>query len=80
MLANGGIVVMTENTMTEMDKLAHLLEHWQGHNNDHAANYRSWAKKARQAGLAETAALLNEAARATDSITEMFAKAGASIG
>lgn len=64
-----------EHNLTDMDKLAHLLEHWQGHNTDHVTDYRDWAEKAGAAGKAETADLLRQAAEATDRVTSLFAQA-----
>lgn len=72
---------MSEGTqLSDMAKLAHLLEHWQSHNNDHAGNYREWADKARRDGKTEAAGMLQEAADLTDRITELFAKAKGSMG
>ena len=65
----------TDKKLTEMDKLAHLLDHWQEHNADHAANYRTWAGKAEAEGNEAAAALLREAAEATDRITDLFIRA-----
>ena len=62
-------------TLTEMDKLAKLLDHWQDHNRDHVSNYRSWADKAAAQGQAEAAEYLNQAAEATDKVTALFALA-----
>jgi rubrerythrin len=66
---------MAEKTMTDMDKLAHLLEHWREHNDEHAANYNSWADKADREGKQKAAALLRQAAEATTRISDLFAKA-----
>ena len=57
-----------------------LLEHWIGHNDDHAESYRNWADKARAEGLGEAAGLLEEAAEATLAITETFRQAAQVIG
>jgi rubrerythrin len=62
--------------MTDTDKLAHLLDHWQEHNREHSANYASWADKADAAGQKEVAELLRQAAQTTDEVTELFIKAG----
>ena len=58
-----------------MDKLAHLLKHWQDHNEEHVANYRTWADRAAGAGEVEVADLLREAADITGQVTALFAKA-----
>jgi hypothetical protein len=65
--------------MTDMDKLSHLLKHWQEHNRDHEANYRNWARKASEAGKADAAALLDQAAEATNAVTDLFKKALVSL-
>ncbi|MFH1090027.1 MAG: hypothetical protein V1742_00510 [Pseudomonadota bacterium] len=70
---------MTSPTLTDMDKLAHLLEHWQEHNNDHAANYRSWADKAEESGKTEASGLLRQAANVTDQVTEIFTRAAEAL-
>lgn len=69
----------SEKHLTEMDKLAHLLEHWREHNDEHAANYRNWSEKARTEGKAGTADLLQEAAQATDRISDLFQRALAAL-
>jgi hypothetical protein len=63
------------NEMTDMDKLNHLLGHWREHNDEHAANYRSWAEKAAAAGHESAADLLRQSADATDRISDLFAQA-----
>ena len=67
------------SSMSDKDKLAKLLEHWVGHNDDHAGNYRQWAEKATAAGLDSAAGLLSEVADLTDQITEKFRQAKKSI-
>jgi len=48
--------------MEEREKLEHLLPHWIEHNEEHAAEFRQWAEKARQSGLAGIPDEMNEAA------------------
>lgn len=50
-------------TMTERDKLRALLPHWIEHNSEHAADFRSWAEKARTAGEENVAEEIDEAAK-----------------
>jgi len=64
-----------DRKLTEMDKLAHLLEHWREHNTEHAVNYRSWAEKAAAAGKIETAEMLRRAAAETDRLNDLFTQA-----
>ena len=66
---------MTSENMTDMEKLAHLLGHWQEHNDQHAAGYDSWAEKAEAAGRTEAARLLKEAGRMTLELNQVFQKA-----
>lgn len=68
-----------DSNMTEMDKLAHLLSHWQEHNDDHMANYLSWAEKAEKAGKTEAAQFLKEAADATAKVSDSFSRAAAAL-
>jgi len=57
------------------EKMVKLLQHWIKHNQDHALNYRNWAKKAKANGKADAAVLLEEAAEMSLSINEKFAAA-----
>ena len=57
------------------EKLLILFQHWIEHNDSHKDNYISWAKKAEDENLSETAALLMDAASASDIITEKLEKA-----
>ncbi len=50
-------------TMTERDKLRALLPHWIEHNSEHAADFRSWAEKARTVGEENVAEEIDEAAK-----------------
>ncbi len=67
------------SSMPEREKLVKLLEHWAGHNDDHASNYRQWAEKAAAMNLKEAARMLEEAAGLTGVVTEKFLKAKESI-
>ncbi len=57
------------------DKMARLLTHWIQHNNEHAENYRSWARQAADSHLDAVAEKLDAAARLTDQITSTFTDA-----
>jgi len=61
--------------LSEMDKLSHLLKHWQGHNEEHVSEYQQWADRAEAQGRTQTAALLREAAQATARVTDLFVQA-----
>jgi len=45
--------------MNELDKLAHLLNHWKEHNKEHAGTYREWAVKAASLGRTDLAGILD---------------------
>jgi hypothetical protein len=47
------------------DKLIKLLDHWIRHNEEHARNYREWARKANENRLGEIGRLLEAAADMT---------------
>ncbi len=65
--------------MSFEEKMLKLLDHWIRHNDDHAGTYRSWAEKARDNKMDDTAALLLEAAQMTVAINGKFEAAMASI-
>lgn len=48
---------------TAQDKLRALLPHWIEHNAEHAAEFRTWAEKARVAGQEEVAEEIDTAAK-----------------
>ncbi|MFP4309222.1 MAG: hypothetical protein ACLFRG_00565 [Desulfococcaceae bacterium] len=58
--------------MSFADRMERLLDHWLGHNADHADTYRQWAEKARENGLAAAAEQLEEAADMTLAINGKF--------
>jgi rubrerythrin len=61
------------------DKLKRLLAHWIGHNDDHAASYRKWAREAREHGFQKAARLIGEAAEATQAINRIFSEASKQV-
>ena len=48
--------------MNDIDKLRMLLPHWGEHNAEHAAEFRTWAERSRQAGHEQAAAYIDAAA------------------
>lgn len=68
-----------EQQLSFEEKLIKLVEHWIRHNDDHAENYRKWAKKATQHQLAEAGDLLDKAAEMTDLISQNFKAAADNI-
>ncbi len=57
------------------EKLSILFNHWIEHNDSHKGTYISWAKKAENENMHDTAALLRQAAAASDTITDTLEKA-----
>ena len=57
------------------EKLTRLFEHWLDHNESHKANYLSWADKASENNMPDTAAGLKEAAALSGMINEKIKKA-----
>jgi hypothetical protein len=57
------------------EKLLKMLDHWIKHNEDHAVNYRNWAKKAKTKGEDEAGRLLEEAAEMSIAVNDKFEKA-----
>jgi len=56
--------------MNLSEKLALLLKHWIDHNNSHKETYLSWADKAVDGKLAQTAESLRQTAALSVKITE----------
>ena len=52
------------------DKLRALLPHWIEHNDEHAAEFRAWAEKARAAGWPEAAEEIDTAAKELSWVNE----------
>lgn len=57
-------------------KMEKLLEHWLKHNSDHIGTYRQWAQKAKENGLNDISALLEDIASASLSLNDKFEEAG----
>ena len=51
---------------TEQDKLQVLVAHWIEHNAEHAAGFREWAQKAREADRSRVAEEIEAAAQKLD--------------
>jgi len=65
--------------MDKMGKLHHMIEHWMEHNDEHLKTYNDWAGRARGEGMEDTAKALDEIARATKNLGELFRKALSTI-
>jgi hypothetical protein len=62
-------------TMTDQDKLRALLPHWIEHNDEHAAESRNWAEKARATGQEEVAEEIALAAKQQGWVNEALGAA-----
>jgi len=63
------------DTMNDIEKLKHLLEHWAEHNGEHAETYLEWAKKADLQGRKDLQGILTELAEGTKKLDDLFKKA-----
>ena len=71
---------MAERQYSDTEKLQMLLDHWMQHNKDHGEEYQKWAEVASQAGLSETAELIQQAIACLKDADKALAKALASVG
>ena len=62
------------------EKLWALLPHWIEHNDEHAAEYRTWADRARAAGQDEVADEIDTAAKALGWVNESLRAALEKLG
>lgn len=61
--------------MDDTDKLAHMIEHWIEHNEEHAKSYLEWSKKAQGAGKEELALILADLSVETGRLEALLRKA-----
>jgi rubrerythrin len=61
--------------MKDLDKLAHLIEHWIEHNAEHEKTYLDWAARAEKAGKPALAETLRRIAAETRGMEELFRRA-----
>ena len=71
---------MAEKQYTDTEKLQMLLDHWLQHNKSHVAEYQEWVEVARQAGLFETADLIQQAVASLKIADKAFVKALTAAG
>ena len=64
-----------QSSLSFDEKMIKLIEHWIKHNDDHAATYRDWAKKAKEKKMDEAGSLLEDAAEMTLVISKKFEEA-----
>jgi hypothetical protein len=62
-------------TATDQDKLRALLPHWIEHNAEHAAEFRTWAEKARAIGREDVAEDIDLAAKELGWVNEALSTA-----
>lgn len=62
----------SESSLSFDQKMEKLLEHWLKHNTDHIETYRSWARKAKENGLNDMSALLEDIASASLGLNKKF--------
>lgn len=62
------------------DKLRALLPHWIEHNDEHAAEFRAWAERARAAGRLEVADEIETAAKELNWVNESLHAAMEKLG
>ncbi len=62
----------SESSMSFEQKMEKLLEHWLKHNTDHIETYRSWAQKAKENGLNDMSALLEDIASLSSDLNKKF--------
>jgi hypothetical protein len=65
---------------TDQDKLRVLLPHWIEHNDEHAAEFRAWAERARAAGQEEVADEIDTAAKELGWVNEALTAALNKLG
>lgn len=64
-----------EGPMKELDKLKHLLHHWQEHNDEHADTYREWSQKMSALGRQDLANVLETLYREAGKLGALFEEA-----
>ena len=65
---------------TDEEKLRVLLPHWMEHNDEHAAEFRAWAEKARAAGREEVAEEIETAAKELGWVNDALKAALGALG
>jgi hypothetical protein len=65
---------------TDEEKLRALLPHWMEHNDEHAAEFRTWAGRARAAGQEEVAGQIEAAAQELSAVNASLGAALEALG
>jgi rubrerythrin len=68
-----------KSDLSFQEKLIKLLDHWIKHNHDHADTYQSWAQQAKENGMTDVAALIEEVHALTLQIDDKFKQAAAKV-
>lgn len=63
----------------DLEKLRMLIEHWMEHNFEHAETYLQWGERAKSAGNADLAGMLEEIAAETKKMDGLFERARKAI-
>lgn len=58
--------------MDDIEKLRHLVSHWQEHNQEHARTYREWAERMKKAGEDGAERILLRIAEKSEELEEDF--------
>ncbi len=61
--------------MNDLEKLAKLLPHWMEHNDEHAENYRGWARRASALGRNDLSEVLQRLHDGTIRMRSLFEEA-----
>ncbi len=66
--------------MEDREKLKHLLKHWAEHNDEHVAEFRQWAVKARDLNEEAVSDEIVAAANQLEKANEFLDRASKAIG
>jgi rubrerythrin len=69
-----------EAYMEDIEKLAHLIEHWMEHNAEHVKTYLHWAGVAGAAGKPELAGILRKIAEENRKMEGLLNRAREALG
>ncbi|MDD5288648.1 MAG: hypothetical protein PHY28_06005 [Dehalococcoidales bacterium] len=64
----------------EKDNLKALLKYWIAHNEDHSAEFKEWAEKAKAMGEDEIARNIQQAVEQMDKATALFSQSLKKLG
>ena len=64
-----------EKKMEKVERLKKKLEHWVGHNKEHAESFRKAAKEAEEIGLVDVSRRLKEAGKSMEEASALLKEA-----